>query len=392
MQDTNRQSIIDFIESLKGSKSFEAHRNSVRIVPKGFFIDERGVDAVVSAYQGYIHAVSQGAADKSADKTKQWLFEGGSPQRFYLVEGKNVLAGFLAPVEISNPQRYGLPFYLGSLLPTSDYLHPADPELTRIHGVSARQGASGVEIIIKRRDGELIIPQTTLKEFVRIAQGSAFLRRRYQGCDQSLVEALKGLVALLRRARYVPRAFPMVVPHNVLNSKTKRLRVAGKFIFIEEKRAVIKVYELHARHLSDFLRRELLNAPREKLGTFKLTPKHRDLMGFYEARGRRTSIHARAFAEFCELTRRSREPRERLPGWITSADCFERFASLFQLSQPISRHSIAASLERFGIEGHSFRISGGWIFVLSRDNVVMRTVARHIRLPGHQRKRMSANG
>jgi hypothetical protein len=115
-------------------------------------------------------------------------------------------------------------------------------------------------------------------------------------------------------------------------------------------------------------------------------------MGFYEARGRRTSVHARAFAEFAELIRRARDPRERCSGWFSSADCFERFASLYQTSQPIEKRRIAASLERFGIEGHSFRICGGWIFAISREGTVMRTVARHIRLPGHSRRKVNNDG
>jgi hypothetical protein len=168
-------------------------------------------------------------------------------------------------------------------------------------------------------------------------------------------------------------------------SKTKEPRVAGKFLFIEEKGVHTRIIELHGRHLSSFLRAELVRAPREKLGSFKLTPKHRDLMGFYETGGRRTSVHARAFAEFAELIRRAREPRERFSGWFTAADCFERFSSLFQLAQPIERKKIAQSLERFGIEGSNFKICGGWIFALSREGTVMRTVARHIRLPGHRR-------
>jgi len=168
-------------------------------------------------------------------------------------------------------------------------------------------------------------------------------------------------------------------------SKGKSVRAAGKFLFIEEKGVVLRCIEMSGRNLSSFLREELVRAPREKLGSFKLTPKHRDLMGFYESRGKRTSVHARAYAEFNELIRRAREPRERFNGWFTSAECFERFSSFLQLSQPIEKSKISGALERFGVAGDSFRIYGGWIFVLSREQTVMRTVAKHIRLPGQRR-------
>ncbi len=380
-----RQSIVSFIESLKGTKSFEASRNRIRVVPKGLFVDERGVDAVVAAFQTWVHTAAQGAADKTTEKTKQWLFESSEPERFYLVEGRNVMAGYLVPVPVQTPQAYGLPFYLGSLLPAAEYLHPGDPTLQGVKGLELRQGRLGIEALIKRRDKQILVPEAVLKSFRHVAEGSRFLQRRYPGSEKSLLVSLKALAGLARRARLVPKTFPLYVPYDVKTSKTKEPRVSGKFLFIEEKGVVIRIVELHGRHLSSFLRAELTRAPREKLGSFKLTPKHRDLMGFYEVGRNRVSVHARAFAEFAELIRRAREPRERFSGWFSAADCFEKFSSLYQLSQPIDRKKIAQSLERFGIEGSSFKICGGWIFALSREGTVMRTVARHIRLPGHRR-------
>ncbi len=380
-----RASIIQFIESLKSNKSFEHTRDRIRVVPKGLFVDERGVDAVVAAFQSWIHRSTQGAADKTPEKTRQWLFETGEPERFYLVEGKHVLAGYLIPEPIQTPQRFGLPYYLGSLLPTAEYLHPADPQLEGIKGVQIRQGKVGLEALISRRNKQLIVPEAVLKAFKQLAQSSRFLQRRYVGSDKSLLLSTCALAALARRARPVPRAFPVCVPYDVKVSKSKELRAAGKFLLVEERGVILRVIELHGRSLSAFLRQELLRAPKDKLGSFRLTPKHRDLVGFYEMGGRRTAVHARALGEFAELIRRAREPRERFTGWFSASECFEKFSSLFQLAQPIDRKKIAQSLERFQIEGHSFRLCGGWIFALSRDNVVLRTVARHIRLPGHKR-------
>lgn len=383
--DQGRTSILAFISALKANKGFEPHRSYIRVVPKGLFVDERGVDAVIGTFQAWIKVVSQGAADKTSEKTKQWLFECSEPERLYLVEGRTVLAGYLIPITVPTPQSFGLPYYLGSLLPAAGYLHPSDPELADIKGLEVKQGRLGLEALVRRRNTQLIIPETVLKSFRQLAEESRFLQRRYPGSEKSLLISVRALVGLVRRARVVPKNFPLYVPYDVKVSKTKQVRVAGKFLFVEEKGVVIRILELHGRHLSDFLRSELTRAPREKLGSFRLTPKHRDLMGFYDVRGRRVSVHARAFAEFAELVRRARDPRERFVGWFTAADCFEKFSSLYQLSQPIERRKIAQSLERFGIEGHSFRLCGGWIFSLSKEGTVMRTVARHIRLPGHRR-------
>jgi len=391
-QQAREASLVKFIESLKGNKGFEASRNQIRVVPKGLFVSESAIESVAETFQRWMLQESQGIADKSIEKTKQWLFDGSTPERLYLVEGKSVLTGFLITVTISAPQRFGLPYYLGSLLPAADYLHPADPELSGLVGVSLSQGRLGLEAKVARRDGPLLIPESVIKSFRQIAIDSRFLQRRYPGCESSLLVSFKALLNLAKRARRVPKSFPMVVPYDLLTSKNKDLRASGKFVFIEERGVLNRVIELHGRHLSSFLRSELERAPRDKLGSFKLTSKHRDLMGFYEVKGKRISVHARAFSEFAELIRRAREPRERFKGWFSAADCFEKFASLYQLSQPIDKRRISGSLERFGIEGSSFKICGGWIFAISKEQTVMRTVARHIRLPGHSRKKVNSDG
>jgi len=196
---------------------------------------------------------------------------------------------------------------------------------------------------------------------------------------------LKLLVSLIRRARVIPRSFPIVVPYDVKNSKSKNIRMAGKFMLIEEKGNLLRTIELSGRNLSGFLRAELVRAPREKLGTFKLTPKHRDLMGFYEAFGKRRSVHARAFAEFEEGVRRTRDARERFQGFFTAPECFEKFSQWYQLSQPIEFHKIKSSVERFGVKGERYQLYGGWIFAFDRSQTLVRCVGRHIRMPGHRR-------
>ncbi len=383
---SERAPLVGFLERLRRSKEFEAERQMVRVVPHGLFVDERGVLSVIKQYQDWILTESQGLANKSVEKAHQWLF-GLHPERHYLVEGKNVLAGFTVPIPLKSPQQFGLPYYLGSLLPTANYLHPGDAQLKAIKGIEIRPGRAGVEILVARRDKQVVISEVVLRSFFKLAATSRFLQRRYPEVDTSLSVCLKALVAITRRAREVPKTFPIIVPQGVKTSKTKQVRAAGKFLFIEERGELVRVCELNGRNLSTLLREELNRAPSEKLGSFKLTPKHRDLIGFYQSSSQHTAVHARAFSEFEELVRRAREPREKFNSWFTAAECFERFSSFYQLSQAIDHSKISGALERFGVTGERFRIYGGWIFVLSRDSVVLRTVAKHIRLPGHQRTR-----
>ena len=380
-----RAQLAQFLVSLKGNKSVQELLPSIRVLAKGIFVEERAVSALVELYQAWLEQQSGGEAHKTVEKTFQWLFEGREPTRQYLIEGKHVLIGFVVPVALTNPQQYGLPYYLGSLLSADTYLHPADPTLAKIPKLEVKRGKEGIECVVSARGGKVIISEKVLREFAALIHDSRFVERRYPEAQKTLVGALTLVVALVRRGRVIPRTYPIVVPYDVKTSKSKVVRMAGKFMFIEDRGQLLRVLEYSGRNLSGFLRAELVRAPRDKLRTFKLTPKHRDLMGFYEAFGKRRSIHARAFAEFEEAIRRTRDVRERFQGFFTATDCFEKFSQWYQLSQPIEFHKIKASVERFGVKGDRYQLYGGWIFVFDRSQTLVRCVGRHIRMPGHRR-------
>lgn len=384
-----RGSIVRFIESLRSHKGFEPMKARIRVVPRGLFVEESALESVITEFQTWLAKVSAGAAQKTFEKTRQWLFEDREPERFYVVEGKTTLTGYIIEAQVVTPQRFGLPYYLGSLLPSSTYLHPSDPELARCKGLEVRSTGGGVEALVQKRDKQLVVPEQTIKSFEELAKASPFLQRRYPGSEKSLSVCVRALAGLVRRARLVPRGFPMLVPYDVKTSKHREIRAAGKFIFVEERGKIVRILEAHGRNLSSFLRAEIGRVPREKLGSFRLTPKHRDLIGFFERVGKRTSLHARAFSEFSELIRRARDPREKFAGWFTASECFEKFSSFYQLSQPIERHKVASSIERFDLQGAEYRVYGGWIFALSREKTIMRVIARHIRMPGQRRKKSS---
>jgi hypothetical protein len=373
-----RTQLHGFIKSLKGSKSAEGVLSLVRVVRGGLFVDERAVSSVAELYQSWLTRESGGAVQKPLEKCVQWLFEGREPPRHYLVEGKSTLVGHLIPVVVPTPQQFGIPYYLGSLLSAEAYLHPSDPAISRLKGVVSRTGPKGLEFVVSARRKEIVITEKAIKDFACLARSSRFMERRYPESLKTLVGAFVALVGLVRRSREVARAFPVVVPFDVKVSKGKSVRLAGKFMFLEDRGALTRVIELSGRNLSGFLREELERVPREKLGSFRLTPKHRDLMGFYEVGGKRRSVHARAFGEFEEAIRRTRDDKERFKGFFCAAECFEKFTLFYQLSRPIPARQIQGVLERFGIKGATFQLYGGWIFAFDGGGTIIRCVGKHI--------------
>jgi hypothetical protein len=380
-----RSQLITFVASLKGNKAAQGLIPSIRVLTKGIFVEERAVSGLVESYQAWLEQQSHGEIHKTTEKTFQWLFEGRQPARFYVVEGKNTLVGFVVPALLTNPQQFGLPYYLGSLLSADTYLHPADPMLRKIPKLEVTQGREGIECVLSARGARIVILEKEIRGFAQVIRESRFVERRYPEAQKTLVGALRLLVMLVRRSRTIPRTYPIIVPNDVKLSKTKSVRVSGKFIFIEEKGRILRTLELSGRNLSGFLRDELARAPRDKLRSFRLTPKHRDLMGFYEAFGKRRAVHARAFAEFEEGVRRSRDLRERFTGFFTAAECFEKFSQWYQLSQPIEAGKIRGAIERFGVKGDRYQLYGGWIFAFDKSQTLVRCVGRHIRMPGHRR-------
>lgn len=385
--DAERLALVPFVDSLKGSSFLSTYRADIRLTPKGLFISEGIVTPLLTAYQAWIAAESKGIAQKTLEKCHQRLFQGEQPERQYLVEGKVVLLGFLVPIPYKNPQQSGLPFYLGSLLSTKNYLHPADPTLKEVKGLTLKQDKNGLEALVKRGEKSLVIPEPVIRNFQQLALGSRYLQRIYPDITTTLSTALRAVVGVVRRSRPVKNSFPMLVPSVVKQNKRKGIRVSGKFLLIEEKGRIEKILELNGRNLSYFLKEELKNAPREALGSFKLTPRERDILGFYDNRGKRTAVHSRALSEFCERIVRARDPRERFAGWFTAGECFERFSSTYQLSQPIEKQKIESVLKAAQVNPYSCRLNGGWIFVVSKDYVVGRTLCKHIRLPGQRRLR-----
>lgn len=372
-------SLLEFVGFLRRAKVADEFRDLIRLTPRGIFVDSRCVTSVTEVFQNWRRNLTSGAAEKSIEKTGQWLFQSLAPNKLYLLEGKNALIGFLIPVEITAPQGYGISYYLGSLLPASEYLHESDPDVQKIEDLIVRRQNTGLEFELSLRGSSIIFSEKIIRVFSEIAKGSRFLQRKYPGSESSLVLSLKGFVTILRRARIVPKNIAMLVPYSVKRDRSQGILISGKFLILQKNKTIVDVIELNGRHLSSFLSQELNKAPREKLGSFRMTPEQRDVLGFFRVGSSKTAVHTRALADFAELIQRSREPREKFSGWFTPLECFEVFAMKFQTAQPIEKRKIVATLKQLRIEGTSFRIVDGWIFALSREKSLLRVGARHIR-------------
>lgn len=373
--------LLGFIPYLKASKDFQQFRDLIRVTPRGLFVENTAVETVVSYFQKWFQEYTKGAASRTIEKSKIRLFGDQALDPQYLVEGKTVLLGLLAPGEIQSPQQSGLPYYLGALINSKNFLHPKDPLLAGINGLSIRSLPSGTEVTVKLRDRTLRIPRQALDEFMRIAALSPFLERRNPGITHSLAVALKVLVGIADRSRPLRPGSVILVPHRYSGVKNAIIRLSRKFLLVEQSGELKVIAELNARNLNEFLRTELSTGPKQALGSFKLAPRRAPNIGDFQIKGSTYTLRPRAFAEFVEFIARAKEPREKFSKPYTTQECFERFSSFFQLAQPFDRRKLEKALSDRRVTASDVRVHGGWIFAISRRGVITRVVARHIRMP-----------
>lgn len=377
----DRSELMDFIPYLKSLKDFEPLRHFIRVTPRGLFVENSVTETVVALYQKWFHEFTRGEVSRTIDKSRVRLFGDQKPDPQYLVEGKTVLLGVLASGTVQNPQQTGLPYYLGALVSSRQFLHPKDPQLAALPGLSIRTTQTGSEISVQLRDRALKIPKFVLDDFAHTAALSPFLVRRNPGMDQSLAIALRVLVSVASRARPVRKDAAILVPHRFQNARNATIRLSRKFLLVEQSGELKFIAELNGRNLSEFLRNELSSGPKQSLGSFRLSSRRAPNIGEFHIKGVTFTLRPRAFAEFVEFITRAKDPREKFNKAYTTQECFEKFSSFFQLAQPFDRRKLEKALGDRGITARDVRVYGGWIFAISKRGVITRVAARHIRLP-----------
>ena len=382
--------LLTFLNYIKKLKSFESERVNIRVTPKGLFVHEKAAESLVAVYQQWIEEQSEGLARKAHDKAWNKLFGTEHPDRQYLVEGKNSLTGYLIQFEVKNPQQYGLPYYLGSLLSGQSYLHPADPLLSTLKDVELINSNSGFVLRVVSRGVEVEITQNVLQHFSKLCEFSRLAKSKKVFESDPLVVKARLLVTLVKRSRALKIDTPILVPARFKEAKGKnrnQLRIAASFVFVIEGREIKSIYELTGRNLGEFLRRELISGPKQQLGTFRLSSERERILGFAQLKDVRVAVHPKAFTEFVEYIMRATEPRERFIQRYTAQDCFERFMSFVQLAQSMPIGKFKAVFQENGVDARSCRVYGAWVFVAEQDGSLKRVVARHIRMSRVRRRK-----
>ncbi len=373
-----------FLESIRKYFPIETLRESVRVTPKGLFVQHAFREQIVEAYQKWLESLGFPAPARTTNKVRRRLFGGDNPALFFLAEGKNVIAGNLAGAQIQQPQRYQLPHYLGSLTDSRTVLSPHDPVFSSFEGVTAAQGAKGIEVSVTLGPDTVVLTMEGIKEFVSRAEHSPRTMKEFPELKNSQSESLRALVVLLRKSRPVALdKTPRLMPRHLVDQKKLAMRAVGsyEFIFAQGNR-LISVLDLKGKNLSYFVWREM-SAVRQKgerrIGIFDLASERDRYIGTFNMRGEKIRLSTHALAGFVEHVGESPEKRDRFTKNFSVRDCFEKFSVLFQTAQPIEGKLIQTFVSDFRQRGTRFTVNGAWIFVLSPDRLITHCLARHAR-------------
>lgn len=370
-------SVRGFFAAIKDLFKIEVLRDNLRVTHKGLFVSEALLSELLSKYQQWLGQQSEGEVHKSESKCMKRLFGSLTPTGQYLIEGKHCLKGFLSPLEIPDPQRFGLPFYLGSLSSMREYLHPSDPTLQKLADVNVGSGTEGVELRIRIGNQTVIVSNLLLRTFRELAEHSPRVVREFPELIDSLPVVAQALVHLLRKSRILSQKNPILIPIAYKASKRHDFRTVGGFIFIFQKDGrLVSIYELRGRNLYKFVRSEFAALRTRHIGAFEIFGERHKLLGRYQIAGKQSFVSPRAFLDFLEALPNSPEKRDHLLSNFTIKESFEKFSEIYQTSQVIEKHKILSYVERFRRPVGQYKINGVWIFVISRDWVIEAVVAK----------------
>lgn len=382
--------IEKFISTIRGRFPVEHIRQNFRVTPRGLFIAAPQFEPMLDLYHRFAREQTEGSGSLTIDKLKKRLFKGIPPRLLSLDEGKFTCVGYLLPRTIREPQKYQLPFFVGTLTDARSTLHTQDPILAGLADLKVEHSGSGMTLRIDAGGRTVQVSEELAKRFAEVVTHSRRTLVDFPKAKDSLSEAIVALVHLLQKCRAPRRDAEILVPARFEKTPLEQFRTIGGIVMILSGGAeLMDVYELRAGNLAYFLRKEFsaLRSKQRRIGSFEIHVERDPLIGhFMFPGGRKVELTPRAFSGFIEHLGESPDKRDHLGSRFTVGQAFERFSTIFQLAQPIEPRLISDYLNGKPQGGTRYSIFGSWLFEVSKRNRIERCIAKHARKAGRDRK------
>jgi len=374
-------SLLPFIKDLKTLLAGADLKDKLRVTPAGLFVEESFRQAIVEKYQEWLQRKTQGAVAKSEHKCMKRLFGSEEPHEHYLVEGKACFLGYLVACPIQQPQNMSLPYYLGSLTDTRNYLHPRDPRLAAMQSLDITPTADGMELQVRVRGRTYRMNTAFLLALRKLAERSPFLQRQFPELQEALREAARAAVKLLKRAAFVDKKQQLLVPQRLADDKHVMLQSGAIVLVAERGDRLFDCYELRGANLNRLIRDDLQSAaPGHKrgarVGPLEILPRDPRRAGSLRIKGQQYFLAPRAIQDFIERIPHSPALRAQFPGRYTTVKCVEALCAVCQQSDEISRGKISRHLENMNVKAKRFRTFERWLLAGGEGDVIVRCIEK----------------
>ncbi len=378
--DPHAQAVLSFIEWALPKIPEELFAERYRIMSRGLFISVGEQPAIIKLYHEWC-AVTSRPTELSDEKCLRKLL-GPEPKRYYLLEGKVTLNGFFVACRIPDPQRYRLPFHLGTPTEASDKLLVQDPLFLELKDIELRSANGVEELLFKFNSGPIRFPMQSLALFQKLCSQSQKVSKRFPQFNDSLSEGVRALHKVLRATRPALLKDEPVQPLRFLKERrnVQCLAAWGFYFYVNRDGKVLLFYHEYGRNLTNFLRQEAgsLLAMRDRRQDILLNLSHNSspVLGTLTLHGRKVGIDWRALGSYI------RELLETPHLWVdpkeprTLATLLQEFSRVISRCDPIDRSKIASYLGTNYRNGFRFIVNEMWLFVVSPEWLVVDCIAR----------------
>ena len=349
-------------------------QDNLRVTSKGVFVQETTVATIVETYRDWQQQASGNAEKRSIEKVERKLFGEGERTLFYVLDGKKCLPGYLMLGGVSDPQKANIPRYSANLMDTAEYLHPRDPFLLTLAGVSSRLNPKeGFILEFNSNRRSVSIAEAGLLEFARALRLSPELLEQFPEAAKSLRYCIEPLRNILAQVHEAPAGQRFIVPERYLRRSDICYLRYKTMVFVVENNRVCDCYETRGKGLRAFIRKELaaLSAANSlNIRGFEAKSGRPQYLGKLWQRGISFHVHNRAFSGFLRKLSASKNLKKKLPPRITVRQLLERFIPVFQSATAVEEREIHSALGPNRKPLSKYRRSGNWLFVIVDKNVI----------------------
>ncbi len=361
--------LTPFVEYLSEVCSEEDRFSQFRAAPGGLFIASEYLANTLELYIEWAKKTQNNTLNN--DKAQRKLFGDTAPALSYLLDGKTTLTGYLAPFvaegTLSPSKKIKLPYFQGSFIDASDYLHMRDPIFDQLDGVHAVVGSGGFTMKFSNESsGDILLTQDSLKQFAQVLRSSPFLLKKHPAVQQALRNVLKIFAHAWKTAS--PSKHKTLVPPAFRKTGTSNIFKWGEIILVRDTDSKLAFcYGLKGKNFRGLVSREVSkisrNSNKVRIKHSRLS-KQKGIFMTVDTSRDQLRIPERVVKEFVEHATQIEEARNALPERYTAKDAVDLLADFLFGSRWVEDHGIP---KQFLQHGHTYRKRDAFIFTFGKN-------------------------